>query len=104
MTGTEGFKYQASTVKEMQSILLSSETSLQWAAPHLTLMHSFPYIDARPTTIILYFPSHRALLDVIKNKLMECGYPMSSALYNTYLVVLFDLRQEVNLHEVIRNL
>ena len=27
------------TVKEVLSILYSSETSLQWAAPHLTLMY-----------------------------------------------------------------
>ena len=29
------------TVKEVQSILYSSETLLQWAAPHLTPMYNF---------------------------------------------------------------
>ena len=32
------------TVKELYSILYSSETSLQWAASHLTLLHTFLYI------------------------------------------------------------
>ena len=32
------------TVMDGESILCASETSLQWTAPHLTVMYSFPYI------------------------------------------------------------
>ena len=42
VTGIEGFTYQFT--KEIYSILYSSKTSLQWAAPHLTLMYNLLYI------------------------------------------------------------
>ena len=44
MTRIEGFNYKPVAVKEVLSILYSFETSLQWAASHLTHMHDLLYI------------------------------------------------------------
>ena len=46
MTGIKGIESNIKPVmvKEVESILYSSETSLQWAAPYLTLAHNFLYI------------------------------------------------------------
>ena len=35
------------TVKEVESLLYSSETSLPWASPHLTLMYNLLYTQLR---------------------------------------------------------
>ena len=44
------YTYTPVTVKVVCTILYSPETSLQWAATHLTLNHGFPIIHSAEST------------------------------------------------------
>ena len=78
MTGIEGFKYiKPVTLKEVWSILYSPETSLKWAALHLSPMYSFLYIrlsEPYGCLGLIYLSSLAGLAEQGSNCPSKCGF------------------------------